>query len=111
MGKTRKVETYKEYTAKFLDTQPKKVRDKFIWTFQLIEEIEKIPTTYLKHIEDGIYEVRVKLGSNIYRVMAFFDDKKLVITINGYHKKTQKTPKSVISKAKNIRKEYYEEKS
>ena len=73
MEKFRTVRTYKKYTETFLDTLPKKVRDKFIWTFQLLEEIENIPTTYLKHIEDGIYEVRVKLGSNTYRIMAFFD--------------------------------------
>jgi len=111
MGKFRKVETYKNYTTDFLDTQPKKVRDKFIWTFQLIEDIEIIPSTYLKHLEDGIYEVRVKLGSNIYRVMSFFDKEKLVLIINGFQKKTQKTPKSEIRKAKKIRKEYEQEKS
>ena len=110
MGKFRSVETYKDFTAEFLDRQTKKVRDKFIWTFQLIEEIEIVPTKYLKHVEDGIYEVRVKLGSNIYRVMAFFDEEKLVLTINGFQKKTQKTPKSVITKAKKIRYEYEQEK-
>jgi len=111
MGKFRTVETYKEYTTKFLDTQPIKIRNKFIWTFQLIEEIEIVPITYLKHIEDGIYEVRVKFGSNVFRVMSFFDDDKLIITINGFQKKTQKTPKSEISRAKKIRKEYEKEKS
>lgn len=111
MGKFRTVETYKEYTTSFLDTQPNKIRNKFIWTFQLIEEIEVVPTTYLKHIEDGIYEVRVKFGSNIFRVMSFFDDDKLVITINGFQKKTQKTPKSEIARAKKIREEYEKEKS
>ncbi len=110
MGTFRTVETYKDYTVNFLDKQPKKIRDKFIWTFQLIEEIEKVPSKYLKHIEDGIYEVRVKLGSNIYRIMAFFDEEKLVLTINGFQKKTQKTPKSEILKAKKIRKDYEQEK-
>ena len=111
MGKYRTVETYKEYTTNFLDTQPERVRNKFIWTFQLIEEIEIVPTNYLKHLEDGIYEVRVKLGSNIFRVMSFFDEDKLVITINGFQKKTQKTPKSEILRAKKIRIEYEKEKS
>ena len=59
MNRIRTVETYKDYTVKFLDSQPKKIRDKFIWTFQLIEEIQIVPIKYLKHIEDGIYEVRV----------------------------------------------------
>lgn len=74
MGLYRTVRTYKKYTESFLDTLPNKVRDKFIWTFQLIEDIEHVPSTYLKHIEDGIYEVRVKIGSNTYRIMSFFDD-------------------------------------
>ena len=111
MSKFRTVETYKDYTTDFLDSQTLKVVNKFIWTFQLIEEIEIVPTTYLKHIEDGIYDVRVKSASNIYRIMAFFDDNKLVLTINGFQKKTQKTPKSEILRAKKIRQEYEKEKS
>jgi len=102
MSKFRTVETYKDYTTDFLDSQTLKVVNKFIWTFQLIEEIEIVPTTYLKHIEDGIYDVRVKSASNIYRIMAFFDDNKLVLTINGFQKKTQKTPKSEILRAKKL---------
>lgn len=90
MGSFRSVETYRNYTVNFLDSQTKRVRDTFIWTFQLIEEIEKVPTKYLKHIEDGIYEVRVKLGSNIFRVMAFFDEDKLVLTINGFKRKLKR---------------------
>ena len=69
-----------------------------------------MPITYLKHIEDGIYEVRVKLGSNIYRIMAFFDEDQLILTINGFQKKTQKTPKIEITLAKKIREEYEQEK-
>lgn len=110
MGKFRTVRTYKKYTETFLDTLPNKVRDKFIWTFQLIEEIENVPTTYLKHIEDGIYEVRVKLGSNIYRIMAFLDKGQLILTINGFQKKTQKTPRTEITRAKKIREAYEQEK-
>lgn len=108
MGKYRTVVAYKDYTTDFLDLQTKKVRDKYLWTIQLIEEIEVVPSTYLKHLEDGIYEVRIKQGSNIYRVMSFFDEDKLVLTVNGFRKKSQKTPKSEIIKAKKIRIEYEE---
>lgn len=110
MGRIRTIVAYKHYTEEFLDKVPVKVRDKFFWTFQLIEEIEHVPVTYLKHLEDGIFEIRVKLRSNIYRLMAFFDDDKLVLTINGFQKKTQKTPRSEILKAKKIRSEYEKEK-
>lgn len=110
MSKFRYIQTYKTYFEDFFDTLPQKVKDKFIWTFEIIEDLEIVPETYLKHLEEGIYEIRVKFGSNIYRAFAFFDGNKLVITINGFQKKTQKTPKSEIDRAKKIRIEYESEK-
>lgn len=106
MRKFRKVEFYKDYFESFYLNLDQKVRDKFIWTFDLIEDIEKVPGKYLKHIDDGIYEVRVKHGSNIYRAFGFFDGGKLVVVLNGFVKKSQKTPRNEIKLAKRIRKEY-----
>ncbi|MCL2074786.1 MAG: type II toxin-antitoxin system RelE/ParE family toxin [Marinilabiliaceae bacterium] len=79
---------------------------------QLIESIEKIPEKYLKHIKgtSGLYEIRVEVGSNIYRVFCFFDKGQLVVLINGFRKKTQKTPKNEIELAEKLKKEYYDEK-
>ena len=39
------------------------------------------------------------------------DEGNLVILFNAFQKKTQKTPKSEIEKAKRIMKEYYEQKN
>ena len=52
--------------------------------------------TYLKHIEntDGLYEIRVQIGSDIFRIFCFFDQGQLVVIVNGFQKKTQKTPKN-----------------
>jgi phage-related protein len=88
--------------------QPDKVKDKIIWTFGLIEELQRVPETYLKHIEntDGLFEIRVQLGSNIFRIFCFFDKGQLVVLANGFQKKTQKTPKQEIEKALKIKKEY-----
>ena len=88
------------------------MKDKIIWTFDLIEEIQLIPETYLKHIEgvDGLFEIRVQQGSDIFRIFCFFDEGKLVVLANGFQKKTQKTPKKEIEKAIKIREEYYEDK-
>ena len=110
MNKFRAVETYKHYFDEFFLKLPHKVQDKFIWTFELIEDVERIPETYFKHIDAGIYEIRVKFGSNIYRVFAFFDNNKLIIAINGFQKKTKRTPKSEIFRAKQIRQEYEKDK-
>jgi len=60
---------------------------------------------------NGLYEARIKLGSNIWRVFCFFDEGKLVILLNGFAKKTQKTPKNEIDKAIRLMNMYYEEKN
>jgi phage-related protein len=88
------------------------VKDKIIWTFDLIEAIPKVPETYLKHIEgtDGLYEIRVQLGSDIFRIFCFFDEGQLVVLANGFQKKTQKTPQKEINKALKIKEEYESEK-
>jgi phage-related protein len=71
--------------------------------------LERIPTTYLKLISgtNGLYEARIQLGTDIWRVFCFFDKGKLVILLNGFQKKTQKTPKNEIEKAIILMKEYY----
>jgi len=88
------------------------VKDKIIWTFDLIEELQRVPETYLKHIEntDGLYEIRVQFGRNIFRIFCFFDQEQLVVLAHGFQKKTQKTPKKEIEKALKIMEEYENEK-
>jgi phage-related protein len=106
--KLRTIIFYKDYFQEFFVKQREKVQDKIIWTFELIEELQRIPETYLKHIEntDGLFEIRVQLGSDIFRIFCFFDKGNLVIITNGFRKKTQKTPKSEIEKALKIKQEY-----
>jgi phage-related protein len=70
----------------------------------------RIPTTFLNLLSgtNGLYEARIQLETDIWRVFCFFDKGKLVILLNGFEKKTQKTPKNEIEKAINLMKEYYE---
>ena len=88
------------------------MKDKIIWTFDLIEELPRVPETYLKHIEgtEGLHEIRVQQASDIFRIFCFFDYGQLVVLANGYQKKTQKIPKKEIDKALKIKKEYESEK-
>ena len=74
----------------------------------MIEELERVPETYLKHLTgtDGLYEIRVKYSSDIYRIFCFFDKGKLIVLANGFQKKTQKTPKKEIKMALKIKDEY-----
>lgn len=75
----------------------------------VITHAERVPVKFLKHIEGekGLYEIRVEMGGNIYRVFCCFDREKLVILFNGFQKKTQKTPKQEIQLAVKLMKEYY----
>jgi len=57
---------------------------------------------------NGLYEARIQLGTDVWRVFCFFDKGKLVILLNGFQKKKQKTPKNEIEKAIILMKEYYE---
>ena len=108
----RTVTFYKEYFAVFYSKQTQQVKDKILWTFRLIEELSQVPECYLKHLTgtEGLYEIRVQCGRGTYRAFCFFDEDRLIIVVNGFQKKTQKTPRREMTKALALKKEYYEEK-
>jgi phage-related protein len=103
---------FKDYFEKFFDSQNDKVKKKILWTLRVITELDKIPESYLKHIKNtsGLYEIRVQVGNNIYRIFCFFDVDNLVVIGHGFQKKSQKTPKQQIERAELIKREYYENK-
>ena len=109
--KHRNIIFFKDYFEQFFVKQRDKVKDKILWTLELIEELQRVPETYLKHIEntDGLYEIRVQQGSDIFRIFCFFDQGQLVVLANGFQKKVQKTPKAEIDKALKIKQEYENE--
>jgi phage-related protein len=112
VNKKRELLFYKDYFNDFYDAQTNKVRKKILWTLRVIEDLERIPEVYFKHLEgtDGLYEIRVQSGSDIFRLFCFFDEKNLVVIGHGFQKKTQKTPEREIERGEKIKREYYEEK-
>lgn len=112
MDKIRKIVAYKSYFEDFLVKQPPKVQDKIFKVLEIVEMLERIPSSYLKAIKGtkGLHEARIQLGSNIWRIFCFFDGDRLVILLNGFQKKTQKTPRQEIEKALSLMNEYYENK-
>jgi len=112
MERIRTIISYKNHFEDFLASQPVKVQNKIFKILELVEFQQQIPTKFIKHIEgtEGLYETRFSLGSNIWRVFCFFDQGHLVILLNGFQKKTQKTPHSEIARAESLRQEYYNEK-
>lgn len=112
MNTGRELFFFKDYFETFYDGQSDKVKRKILWTLKVIRELEQIPETYLKHIKNssGLYEIRIQVGNNIFRIFCFFDVDNLVVVGHGFQKKTQKTPKQQIEKAERIKTEYYESK-
>jgi len=83
------------------------------WIYKLcIISLERVPSNQLKFLvgKAGLYESRIQLGSNIWRVFCFFDNDKLIILLNGFQKKTKKTPKKEIERALKLMSEYHNQK-
>lgn len=108
----REVIIYKHYFLEFYGKLDSKTKAKVDYALKIIREVDQIPEKHFKHLTetDGLFEARIKLGSNIYRILCFFDKGNLVVLLNGFQKKTQKTPKNEIKLAEKLKKEYYEEK-
>lgn len=109
MERIRKVIAFEDHFVSFLKKQNDKTQNKIFKVIEAVETLERIPSNYLKAIKkvEGLYEARIQLGNNIYRVFCCFDEGQLVILLNGFVKKTQKTPKEEINKAKQLMKAYY----
>jgi phage-related protein len=103
---SRHIKFYRSSTGKcpvedFLDSLPGKAAQKIIWVLSVIEELDIVPTKYLKKINasENIYECRADFGGNTYRLLGFFQRGNFIVLTNGFMKKTQKTPEDEIKLA------------
>ena len=104
-GQIRSLKVYGDDFWTFYNKQTKKVQARILWTIRLIRDIPFVPEKYLKHLTgtDGIYEIRVSSGSDIFRIFCFFDEGRLVVVINSFQKKSQKTPKQELELANKLK--------
>ena len=93
-----------EHLDSLSDTQTTKIT----WVLKLVRETKNISTKYFKKLvnTDDIWEVRVNVGKNIFRLLGFVQDQGLIILTNSFQKKTQKTPTKEIKLAEKRKKEY-----
>ena len=107
----RQVIAYENYFLDFYEKLPDHVQRKIEWTLNLIRVTQQVPEKYFKHLEGtkGLYEIRVEVSGNNFRIFSFFDKGNLVILGNAFQKKTQKTPKKELEKALKIMEEYHHE--
>jgi len=105
----REIKFYKNYFIDFYISLDSTVQEKIEYVFKVIKTVDLIPQKFLKHIEstDGLYEIRIKVGSDIYRVFCCFDAGRIIVLFNGFQKKSQKTPKKEIKKALKIKEDYF----
>ncbi|MEI8086738.1 MAG: type II toxin-antitoxin system RelE/ParE family toxin [Paludibacter sp.] len=103
----REIVAYKHYFLDFLVTLSEQEKKKVFYVLDMLKTQERISAKFVKHIQEGLYEMRTEYNSNIYRLFFIFDDGKIVVLFNGFQKKTQKTPHSEIDKALKIMEEYY----
>jgi phage-related protein len=108
----RKIIFFENHFIEFYQNQDNKVKGKIQYVFELIKQVDRVPEKFLKHLigTNGLYEIRIEHQSNIYRIFCCFDKGKLVVLFNGFQKKTQKTPKNEIDKAKNLMQDYFNNK-
>ena len=90
--------------GQFIRTLPLQMKAKVIGDLHLLEEYGNLAREPLsKHLEDGIFELRSKVGTDIVRILYFFEENRINIATNGFVKKQQKTPKAEIELAKKRR--------
>ena len=91
----------------FILKQDNKMQAKIFAALELLESKgPALREPYSKVLDDGIFEVRAKQGSDISRVLYFFVVGRRVILTNGFVKKTVKTPPREIARAKRYRADF-----
>jgi len=106
----RDIGFYEDHFKDFYLRQSLAVRKKIDWTLLVLKTTRIVPEKFLKHLTntDGLWEVRISADNGIFRIFCFFDEGNLIILLNGFQKKTQKTPKNEIKKAERLKKQYDE---
>lgn len=106
----KKIIAYKGYYREFMASLSDEERKKVYRVFALFDNPDLIPHHYIKYLEDAIHELRITLPTREARLLFTYDGETLVVLLNCFIKKTQKTPRAEIEKAKRLKKEYYESK-
>ena len=106
----RKIRTYGGYFERFMDSLSAEVQEKINYGLLLLKIQDRLPVKFVKHLREGIFELRTEYAGNIYRIFFIFDQGNIVVLFNGFQKKTRKTPQKELEKAIKIKEAYYADK-
>lgn len=117
MANLRQVKFFKQYFLDFYTSLNTRVQEKIDYLLDVLATQPFVPSKYVKYIEnsDGIYELRISISTNEYRILFFFesgsliDGGKVVILGNGFIKKDRKDYKKAVEKAEAIKRDYFKE--
>ena len=104
----RRIVYFGDYFKEFVKSLDDDAREKIDYVLDMLKKLKKVNPKFVKHIRDGLFELRVTFEGNIYRVFFIFDKGNIVVLLTGFQKKSQKTPQKEIEKALRIKNEYYE---
>jgi phage-related protein len=109
----REIIFFQNYFIDFYIDLDLTAQEKIEYVLKIIRTVDMVPERFLKHIEgtDGLYEIRIKTGSDIYRIFCCFDSGRLVILFNGFQKKSDKSPKKEIERGLRLKGEYFKQKN
>jgi phage-related protein len=109
---TREIIFYGDYFLEFYNALHSKDQEKVDFVLEFIRIVDRVPSKFLKHLEGttALYEIRILSRGKTYRIFCFFDEGNIVVLINAFQKKTDKTPKSELYLAEKLRKQYLEDK-
>jgi len=109
MKTERQIIFYKHYFTEFYLAQTNKVQEKIEFVFKILRTVDRVPKKFLDHMTgtEGLYEIRVEVVSDIFRIFCCFDKGNLVILFNGFQKKTQKTSKQELDTAIKLKRDYF----
>ncbi len=99
------IEYYRTFEGKcpvedYLDGLSDRQVEKVLWTLRVVRDLNPVPAQYLQKMSgtDDLWEVRISYTGNIFRLLGFVSDRRLVLT-HGFTKKTQKTPPQEVATA------------
>ena len=108
MSQIRRIFFYGPHFEDFYFRREKGAQEKIDQVLSLISHVENVPKKFFKRVEstDGIFEIRVSYGPSAFRIFCFFETGRKLILLNGFIKKSIKTPGNELRMAVKLKNEY-----
>lgn len=109
----RKIFFYKDYFLKFYEKQEFKVQQKIAFVLDLVRFEQNVPVKFFKKLQhtDDLYEVRVITFKKSIRILCFIHRGNIIVLMNTFEKKSQKTPRKEILLAEQLKREFLDNKA